>query len=168
MNYEVSWNGKTFTVDLPLTATIGDLKSALETLTHVQPTNQKLLGLINKPASDDQRLSELHVTRKRKKIHMIGTADADIAHPPEAEDAPLVVDDFDDAAPRGMRTRSQARRSAMMDEDYEGDEGAGGRRMVTRSMSRTGGQARRRYAAAGELDCVLGELVDHAAFCGSV
>ncbi|BFZ64526.1 hypothetical protein YB2330_005672 [Saitoella coloradoensis] len=88
LTYTISHRSQPYTILLPSSATLGDLKSALASLTSIPPQNQKLLY---KPPhlADDSELASALLDRGRGKIMMIGTPAATVAAIQQTPTLPL-------------------------------------------------------------------------------
>lgn len=76
---------------LPETATVGDMRAAIQARTRVRPAKQKLVGVPKKTASgaavaDDTPLSELKMKGSKPKITVVGNRDEDAHVAPSAEE----------------------------------------------------------------------------------
>ena len=67
----VKWAGQLLQVELPADATVGSLRQALESRTHVSAKRQKLMGMKPATPSDDDTLAAVTMP---KVVLMIGCA----------------------------------------------------------------------------------------------
>jgi ubiquitin-like domain-containing CTD phosphatase 1 len=92
IRFAIKWSGREIQVSMPSTATVGDLKRAVEGETSVLAKRQKLTGLPK--SSDDALLSSLKIKRPVQKLMLIGSAEKDIQEVSEAKVDETVVDDL--------------------------------------------------------------------------
>ncbi|KAJ7632993.1 HAD subfamily IIID h [Roridomyces roridus] len=97
IDLQFTWAGKPFSLSVAESDRVFDLRCALQTLTKVPPSRQKILGLTksNKLPADEERVGDLRLTAS-KKFTLIGTPEGnEIKDPSHLENLPDVINDLD-------------------------------------------------------------------------